>query len=942
MAQGTSLASRILVRRQTPCYLSLFAGPNPNRLWPSTLRSYVLMLSPPRLPQYHPESSSWPSSLYPGPARWSFSTLAKAARNGKGNTERQRREKKWEKRRPKSKHHTGEASKTNFESRKKWNQTNKLSESAKSSNDTVSTATSLIENWEEKEAQGGAFSRKAELFRNKIQGSSCPNRQQDEHAIKQMRFYEYQQVFYKRLSDYRKVWYPSYVGSINNSDIPVDWETALNFHHPPLSMVSWKMVVDSEEMFRLLCTIHHDLFVVSASFADVPTVQSDLNSHEKQTPPLLTSAEPAISPQDLMCILLPFWENMRKERRVIVNHYRPQSSDTHHLSGSSSKNDTSGNGTWMSWIASTISIGGTKAPDTQLEVTAHEDIAFGPRKYHYSELVGQLFFHCSPLVASKENITEQEDDDAVDEAISTSTTREQQAMLEKRANMIQSLIDQTSSDDNLTDKIIRLLVRAYAEVGTLECAQQAERAFNTYPKYQKNLLRHVLKGYLKVVENEVRDFKKNPGDKSKDIGQSAILATQRICELASTKHSSEVSEFQSCSLIALQALTAMAPFSKTFPGYFDRVHSLGVLKFGPKTWEAIIHSKDDECGTAALRLDLHPNDHMALNLLVVIYGWDDLYLGRAIRILDIAFENFSKNELKRSVKHETFHAILESLLNHQKRRIYRESSDAKNANGRPSTNIQFNPELDLAFRLVDRMMTEDAWFPVRQTFFPLFRLASISAFDSDRVRARLETCRSYCSEPVDRNVTQSTPSLSYPLSPLTAAKFALNACIVAAEKTGGIVPRSEPDPAERAWDILSSLQIASRPLFLPAEAVPHIYDSASAPDTSTYILVLKVCSRIRSKKANEVTLKVLDIIEKEGLLMEGSVCSALLRAINNSLDMEHRVTLTKRAYQLATKDEKNLEGFIRKIFDNTFEYFRRRHPSLYEKHLVDLFQVEDR
>ncbi|KAL3916893.1 MAG: hypothetical protein SGILL_004969 [Bacillariaceae sp.] len=476
------------------------------------------------------------------------------------------------------------------------------------------------------------------------------------------------------------------------------------------------------------------------------------------------------------------------------------------------------------------------------------------------------------------------------------------------------------------------------DIGTLDAAHQAERIYNTYPKHQKNLLWFVLNGYLKVVEKQFQSHrgatkrKDYDAPPEKKVGVTAALATKRICELVSAKHSTDPSEFQSCSLVAFQALATMAPFSDSLTGYHDRVHSMGVLKFGPWVWESIAQGSDPPDGKDISDPDLHPKDYKTLSLLVSIYGQHEEHLDRALAVLDLMFDSFSPEELRDSLTRDTFHTLITSLVRRQKLRMKAESNGSHSVADTTSK----SPELDIALQLLDRMMIDNSWFPLSDTFYITFRLALHSGNDADRVRTKVEACR-FVHGSVGNDVDDpSIAGMVYPISPVKAAKFALNAWVETVENSGGEILPGDPDPSERAWDILRSLQIASAPLFLPAEAVSDIYDLAFSPDASSYILALKICGRSKSKNALAVAMRILDAVEREGIIMKGSVCVSLVRAINNSSDIEQRIKGTKRVYLLVANKDAILKKSIRETFEKNLSYFQNVHQPLYEEEFGEL------
>jgi hypothetical protein len=65
----------------------------------------------------------------------------------------------------------------------------------------------------------------------------------------------------------------------------------------------------------------------------------------------------------------------------------------------------------------------------------------------------------------------------------------------------------------------------------------------------------------------------------------------------------------------------------------------------------------------------------------------------------------------------------------------------------------------------------------------------------------------------------------------------------------------------------------------------------------------------------EVALKVLDAVEKAGLITKkGSICTTLLKAINNSSDIEQCINATKQVYDAVLKEEPNLKKSVRGVF----------------------------
>ena len=134
---------------------------------------------------------------------------------------------------------------------------------------------------------------------------------------------------------------------------------------------------------------------------------------------------------------------------------------------------------WMWWLTSMVGTGEEKDEEVSAARTrtatattstpplmAHENKEFTPGSFHLAKLVGRLYF----------NYPDQTSDDWMDQ----------------RALKIQSIVEQSASssapndgESFLTDKIIRLYVRSYHDIGTLESARQAEWIYFRYPDHQK-------------------------------------------------------------------------------------------------------------------------------------------------------------------------------------------------------------------------------------------------------------------------------------------------------------------------------------------------------------------------------------------------------------------------------------------------------------------------
>jgi len=608
-----------------------------------------------------------------------------------------------------------------------------------------------------------------------------------------------------------------------------------------------------------------------------------------------------------------------------------------------------------------------------------------------------------------------------------------------------STTTQLQEDDSnrvLTDKIVRLLIRSYLDQGYLEAAQQAERIYHRHPNHRKHLLWYVAMSYLKVIKStpkqggiygkeEDKLANTNTNTNANANMDESATAAKRICELVSSKYAKEAREFQHCSAIAFEALAILPEHSRReLKGYHDRVHSLGILKFGPKVWEALIHGNDndndnsnvigngkdkkhthggngdqkndvpprgrkensnylqsstdsslpsiDSAGTknfppplvVNLSQSLNSKDHKILHHLIQIYSSDENYFDRALRLLDVSLEIYPAYALQKSLTRSSFHELLRHLLaknekDWDKMKASRNSSLPKKCEGS-------SRELDTAFRILDKMVLHEWWFPNEDTFRILFSIAACSdnpAPGTERLLAKLEACRFLSNlsplgshAPSSNNkTTQQTfdgsgPSLAPHLfSPLEASMYALNAWAQTAHHNNHSVPPGHPHPAERAWAILQALRVeSSPPLLLSADDVDTKSSSWQGlsndhrPNEALYTLALKVCLQIfDSRQCLEVALDIFGAVQKDGLLLEGDVCRVLLGAItcfsNSDSDNIRRIEATKIVYRALLELNPNfgevkpdILSFLRK----QASYLRIRHPGLYENHLAELELLE--
>jgi hypothetical protein len=834
-----------------------------------------------------------------------------------------------------------------------------------------SIASSIVYEWEDSDDRSESL-----LVSNNWAGGTAARadsdgdtrrRSSNNNSFQLDRFRDKQEEFSDSLEDYRLFWYPksgkqqqhsddksrANDSSSSSSSSSSDLRTALIFEHPnpnenfPWLDLSWENIVESEDLFRRVCTSHHDLFVSCASYL---TELSEMNQHQHQGQGQIhhRNHDPnrlkhystddsdedgteeyynidnddwteqdllRVDCEDLLTKILPSWERLRRERALLVENYRPQEENDEDDSPSpreqhvspldeinqesiahvTTKKDTAApdvsykNNQWVGWLKKMITGDDHDIRDASGEpferVTAHSDPECAPNHYHYTKLVGRMYFHYLPLERhnrsnpfhcyskseKEEGIDREQEDDGGDSDSEVGGDSHnahyknpyQKAMaawedkrfeiLGNRAEQMQYAVDQSLlpltpnrnnsgtvpskpqhhrdhdddiadvSDRVLTDKIVRLLIRSYLDIESLSAAQQAERVYHRHPNHRKRLLWYVTMCYLKVitsnnkelaraasasisVSNNTRSSGTSKNNKlQKELflqqNQESSTAAQRICELVSSKHAKEAREFQHCSTIAFEALAKLPQYGRRgLKGYYDRVHSLGILKFGPKVWEALLHGESnvhqtqahgdrshdnssssrrrkrntnrktplDASSSSSLSLldkpshevqpttkphidlsqTLHSKDHKIINFLIQIYSNEDKDLHRALRLVNVSLDLYSPHDLKESLDRSTFHKLLRKL-SEQKRKASIEQQKKQEQNslssyGSESGSNNKSKEFDIALGILDSMVSDETWFPNEETFRILFSLIPYSenpGRNAERLRSKLEACR---------------------------------------------------------------------------------------------------------------------------------------------------------------------------------------------------------
>lgn len=938
-----------------------------------------------------------------------------------------------------------------------------------------SIASSIVDKWDVNDG------RERISLRNRMENeidsslSSFDSRRKSSNTTFQLaRFLDKQEEFCETLQEYRQVWYPdSEKQAIEN---PNDWKAAVDLEHPdpnenlPWLDIDWQTIVDSEDLFRRVCSIHHDLFVACSSYL-TDLSETHTNHHQQQqqqhryehhldewTEQDLLRLEC----EELLAAILPTWERLRRERALLVEAYRPAEEGEH---ASDSKNngqsseqkvpkeshsnnqeidfeknaastDTSyENNRLVGWLKgmitgtdkATIDVNSDADASGAFErVTAHLDPECAPNHYHYTKLVGRLYFHYLPLerhnrsnpfhLYSKSDREGSDNDETTDgkvpykQALSTWEEKRME-ILSKRSEQMQAIVDQSllplipnrnnsgtsvskpqhhdqqdefyddTSDRVLTDKIVRLLIRSYLDMESLPAAQQAERVYHRHPNHRKRLLWYVTMCYLKVITTNKKALARaasastdsDPEQQKESFlkhNEECATSAKRICELISSKHAKEAREFQHCSTIAFEALAILPQYGRRgLKGYYDRVHSLGILKFGPKVWEALLEGTPDENQQAAsssqnrsrrrkrkmnrksslatqetttsqdssqlqtakqpidLTQSLHSKDHKILNYLIQIYSHEEKDLHRALRLLNVSLDLYAPYDLKESIDRSTFHKLLKKL-SEQRRKAHIDPQQPKS----PEIN-----EFDTAIHLLDSMVSEAEWFPTEETFRILFSMIPYCenpGMAAEQLRSKLEACRFLYS--LNGNKGGGFPEAPPLVNPLEVSALTLRAWLQSPQQAP-----SEVNPSQRALAILKAMNVGSSSLF-PKE------DATTNPQATPtlYSLGLEVCSRdIGSPRiTHETAMEIFELLQTDNQLLDAS-CGSLLGVVGNFSKQPNvednlllsKIKATKQIYEALDEPQPSILEFLQE----QASFLRLRHPELYQEHFAELGLLED-
>jgi hypothetical protein len=217
--------------------------------------------------------------------------------------------------------------------------------------------------------------------------------------------------------------------------------------------------------------------------------------------------------------------------------------------------------------------------------------------------------------------------------------------------------------------------------------------------------------------------------------KDAALATKHVCELLSRHHNHYNNrEFQTWATVGFQCLANLSTSPELLDDYYDRVHTLAMLKFGAKTWEAFL-SNNTKTNIGQNVDFLRPKDYKTLELLIEIYAQDEAHVERAQQLLKTAWRLYALEDLEDAIRKSTFHSILQTLC-HKQRGKAKYQGQAESRDDR---------DFEYALSPLDKMMLRPKWWADADTFEALFGLARDGP-QADIVMSKLELCQATTKE----------------------------------------------------------------------------------------------------------------------------------------------------------------------------------------------------
>ena len=734
---------------------------------------------------------------------------------------------------------------------------------------------------------------------------SMPNQQQLLRKFSKLD--ERHQEFLQNTAAYRDAWFPPSNGGNSLKNIPADWCQAAQFHHPPIGMVgiSWDTLSQSEPLYRNLCQSCHALILATNSLTTQETIPLE---HVQWLPP--QQQKWIADSSDLLATILPFWEVLRKERANLVDYYRskqearqppPPISPAATASATSAKPPEAG---WIGWLTTALSHSDEELPKEPtyerdspdrntpavIQVIAHEDPEWTANNYHYTKVVGHLYFNTPPQA---------------DNPIA----------MQVRATQIQKLVE-TIPPAHLNNKIARLLVRAHQDVGTLEAAYAAEQSLEQYPTHAaQGLLWYVLLAYLKVTQTESSQHQLLAAKRACALLEQEVKALEQDERFANNYDKQKLAIWlsigQQCLANVITA-TAGSKHDKTtgvkdsWPNYYEQVDRLAKYKFGSR-WEPLLKGEPIQWRT---------EDSKSLHSIIIAYCQDDSRVEQAKQLLNQLLNQ--PNDEYPNV--DSFHAVLHGLSRARKHQYHPttslEEETAGNTIFSPSSSEQSTSSKDLEYglRLLDKMMSRQSSWPNEESFICLFKLA-VTGPQADEIMTKLEIFRAIS------GTSKST---------LQASCNALNCWAnSAAQGVDGA--------AERALEILNLLDIQSTPLLLKDSSyrkrLSHIYNVDLTPDQNVYTLVLKTCAVTTNPsdydRALQIALQVYQRMQAQDIDVSSAMYTWLLSCVADfvTINPPDRLQLSQSIYEAAMKHDRVDSAVLKQL--------ARANPELHKTHLAE-------
>lgn len=760
-----------------------------------------------------------------------------------------------------------------------------------------------------------------------------------------------QKDFLKCVRDYAQIWKDGDLslatstaataasGSYAVDDASLPWHDLLQqFSHPSLADVTWEQILESEEAYAKLCTACHESLVDLGSISSRSESEEEADDAEDMTQesymlsPLKRPVIPSQHNETDMEIIqnqrlvLAFWERIRNERTIMVEAlqpvgYPPKEED---LPSEDTVNTEEPKiqlslGKWIQSLVGAGSKDDELLPPTKKKyplVEAHASPEFASGQYHYTRLIGRLFYRFP------------------------SQGLEAADWYRQRANQIQEVVDQATFRETeflsqirgtkvLSEKSLRLLVRAYCDSGTFEACRKAESVYHYHPSVGRHLLRFISYGYWQITKNTATLVEQY----DKDLSNKSNLTNEELPEELKTA----LSEAAGATLSVVQLLMQPRLDAKnrnslfTFgfhcllntpppvlvDRYYELVEALMKRKFGRDATERLLSTTDD---SSTARKFLRAKDYITLHHLILLYGrppyrWlEQAYGGlrggqeaeslrKAERLMEVLFDKYVVAELEDVMSQSTFDLLVQPRSRSRRRGTTRKGSLR-------------DQHFAFAIKLVNRMVLTKPWWPTSEIWHSLFGLASDGP-QVDQVLRKHELCSVITGE--------------YALGRLTTTKYALDAWAKTSRRMAQNKASVEesydgsPLPVERAWQLFQSLHTYSTPYFFgnDPQMVRHLYNPEDAPDHAVYLLVWQICAHCKSW---ETAWKVYKIAQEQrargGLFFLSRTYAAFFRCLVHCPDEDQRRALAQQVFDEALENDQigiSLQGILKRSYPELYK-----------------------